>query len=96
MPVARGVSMEELLAPAGIILVTGRRVVFEYALIHGVNASRGNAVELARLLRGMLCHVNLIPLNDVPERDLKAATASEISAFQQTLEAAGNLRHPQA
>lgn len=90
MPVARGVSMEELLAACRYYIeVTGRRVVFEYALIHGVNASRGNAVELARLLRGMLCHVNLIPLNDVPERDLKAATASEISAFQQTLEAAG-------
>ncbi len=90
MPIARSVSMENLLdACRDYAGVTGRRVVFEYALIHGVNASRENARELAQRLRGMLCHVNLIPLNDVPERDLRAATIQEINVFRQTLESAG-------
>ena len=90
MPVAKSVSMDELLSACReYAQVTGRRVVFEYALIHGVNASRENAGELAGRLRGMLCHVNLIPLNDVPERQLRAAAPGEISAFRETLERGG-------
>ncbi|NLG57039.1 MAG: 23S rRNA (adenine(2503)-C(2))-methyltransferase RlmN [Clostridiales bacterium] len=90
MPIARAVSMEALLAACrDYAQVTGRRVVFEYALIHGVNAAPDQALELARRLRGMLCHVNLIPLNDVPERDLRAASKEEVAAFRQTLENAG-------
>ena len=90
MPIAKSVPMDELLAACREYAdITGRRVVFEYALIHGVNASVENARELARRLKGMLCHVNLIPLNEVPERDLRAASAEEIRAFQAALEQAG-------
>jgi 23S rRNA (adenine2503-C2)-methyltransferase len=90
MPVAKSVSMEELLgACRDYAQMTGRRVVFEYALIKGVNASPEHARELAGRLRGMLCHVNLIPLNDVPERNLRAASPGEINAFRQTLEGSG-------
>ncbi len=58
-----------------------RRVVFEYALIDGVNADETDADALAKRLRGMLCHVNLIPLNPVPERGLKGVTRQQAAAF---------------
>ena len=61
--------------------LTGRRVVFEYALIHGLNASKEDAKALSRLLAGMNCHVNLIPLNPVPERNLQGATRQEALQF---------------
>ena len=48
---------------------TKRRVTFEYALINGVNDSTDNAAELASRLKGIMCHVNLIPVNDVKEND---------------------------
>ncbi len=90
MPVAAVYPMEQLLdACRAYIDKTGRRVIFEYALIHGVNCGNEHADELARRLRGMQCHVNLIPLNTVTERGLTAATPGEIQAFQKQLE----LRH---
>jgi 23S rRNA (adenine2503-C2)-methyltransferase len=60
---------------------TGRRVVFEYALIRGVNASMADADALAKKLRGILCHVNLIPLNPVPERGLDGVSRAEADQF---------------
>jgi len=60
---------------------TGRRVVFEYALIEGVNASLSDADKLSRKLRGILCHVNLIPLNPVPERGLNGVSRAEAEKF---------------
>jgi len=87
MPVARAFPMEDLLdACRYYIQQTGRRVVFEYALIHGVNALPAHARELASRVRGMQCHVNLIPLNDVPERDLRAAERDEVRRFREELE----------
>ena len=68
---------------------TGRRVIFEYALVHGVNADPAQAVELAGRLRGMQCHVNLIPLNSVPERGLTGVTEREVDAFKHMLEQKG-------
>ena len=64
---------------------TGRRVVFEYALISGVNASLSDADALAKLLRGILCHVNLIPLNPVPERGLDGVSRAEAEKFRERL-----------
>lgn len=90
MPVARSFPMGKLMEACRYYLeVSGRRIVFEYALIHGVNAEPAHAAELAGRLKGMQCHVNLIPLNDVPERELKAATKAEIRAFAQELERRG-------
>lgn len=65
---------------------TGRRVVFEYALIKNVNCDVKHAEELARRIKGMRCHVNLIPLNDVKERNLMAPSKQEIAAFLKRLE----------
>ena len=64
---------------------TGRRVVFEYALIGGVNASLADADALAKKLRGILCHVNLIPLNPVPERGLNGVSRAEAEQFSARL-----------
>ena len=87
MPVANAYSMDELLAACRLyIQKTGRRVIFEYALVRGVNADLACADELAARLRGMQCHVNLIPLNDVKERNLLGPTEEMISAFQKRLE----------
>ncbi len=65
---------------------TGRRISFEYALISGVNDSDKNAAELANRLHGMLCHVNLIPVNSVKERDFTRSSPQRIRSFQQILE----------
>ena len=54
------------------IAMTGRHVTFEYVMIKDVNDGVEQATQLAKLLRGMLCHVNLIPLNPVPESGLDA------------------------
>jgi len=90
MPVANRYSMDEVLeACRNYVKKTGRRVIFEYALIHGVNSLPEHARTLAGKLRNLQCHVNLIPLNDVPERGLKGVSEKEIDRFRQALEEAG-------
>lgn len=64
---------------------TGRRISFEYSLIHGVNDSAENASELARLIKGMGAHVNLIPVNKVEERKYEKGSRKEIDAFRDKL-----------
>ena len=87
MPVANTWSIREILeACRNYIRETGRRVIFEYALTDGVNAGRKEASELAELLRGMQCHVNLIPLNEVKERHLKGVSEETVKEFMKTLE----------
>ncbi|MBE5783847.1 MAG: 23S rRNA (adenine(2503)-C(2))-methyltransferase RlmN [Clostridiales bacterium] len=87
MPIANRYSMEETLdACRNYIEKTGRRVVFEYALVDGVNADEKHAEELADRLRGMQCHVNLIPLNTVKERNLFGVTENQVRAFLSVLE----------
>ncbi len=87
MPIANRYSLEETLAACkNYIEKTGRRVILEYSMVHGVNCSPKEADELASRLRGMQVHVNLIPLNDVPERGLKGPTREEAEAFQHRLE----------
>ena len=87
MPIAKVYPMDELLkACRNYIDKTGRRVIFEYALVGGVNCEERHAVELASKLRGMQCHVNLIPLNVVEERDLKGVNEKVVQSFLSTLE----------
>ena len=86
-PVANAYTMDDVLdACRYYIEKTGRRVIFEYALVHGVNAAPEQAAELAGRLRGMQCHVNLIPLNSVPERGLTGVSEREVDAFRRVLE----------
>ncbi len=87
MPIANRYAIGETLdACRYYIEKTGRRVVIEYALIDGVNADAACAEELADRLRGMQCHVNLIPLNTVKERNLFGVTEKQVRAFLEVLE----------
>ncbi len=87
MPVANAYSFEEVLTACKYYIEqTGRRVIFEYALIKNLNSDVRHAEELARRLRGMRCHVNLIPLNDVKERKLEAPDRRTVDAFLKRLE----------
>ena len=82
MPVNAAYPMAELLAAAKeYAVLTGRRVIFEYALIKNKNSERRHAEELASRLRGINCHVNLIPLNHVAERALMGVTRREAEQF---------------
>ena len=82
MPIAYTWSIREILdACRNYIRKTGRRVIFEYALSDGVNAGEEQARELASILRGMQCHVNLIPLNTVEERNMKGITEDKVRAY---------------
>lgn len=90
MPVNRRYPMGELLNAAKLYAdETGRRVIFEYALIRDVNSSRQDAKELASRLRGINCHVNLIPLNHVKERNLMGVTRKDAEQFVTWLEEYG-------
>ena len=87
MPIAHRYTMEETLnACRRYIEKTGRRLVVEYALIDRVNADIVCANELADKLRGMQCHVNLIPLNTVKERNLYGVSEQQVQAFLAALE----------
>ena len=87
MPVAYTWSIPEILeACRNYIRKTGRRVIFEYALSDGVNAGEEQAKELASILRGMQCHVNLIPLNAVEERDMKGISEEKVRKFLKILQ----------
>lgn len=68
---------------------TGRRITFEYALIAGVNDTDQDARELCALIGGMNCHVNLIPVNPVKERDFAQSDKKAVSAFQAKIEKSG-------
>ena len=90
MPVNHKWKIKELMeACRYYVNKTGRRISFEYSLIHGVNDSEDNARELARLVRPLHGHVNLIPVNKVEERDYKKGSAEEIRAFRDLLEELG-------
>lgn len=68
---------------------TGRRVTFEYSLVGGVNDTDEDASELSQLIHGMNCHVNLIPVNPIKERDYVQSNAAVIAAFKNKLEKNG-------
>ncbi len=87
MPVANKYDLDELIdACKYYIQKTGRRISFEYSMIHGENDTPECANKLADLLSGMLCHVNLIPLNDVKERSYTKSTKVAINKFCEILE----------
>ncbi|MBR6563661.1 MAG: 23S rRNA (adenine(2503)-C(2))-methyltransferase RlmN [Clostridia bacterium] len=87
MPIANKWSIKQLLdACRRYTDKTSRRISFEYALIAGVNDSRENAHELGRLLTGMLCHVNLIPVNPIKEKNFQRSEKNAIKVFTETVE----------
>ena len=87
MPINRRYPLADVVRAAdGYSVATGRRVSYEYAMIDGVNDSLGHARQLAQLLAGRLCHVNLIPLNQSLDPTLRPSPAGRILAFQRALE----------
>lgn len=90
MPIARAYKLDELMeAVRYYTKKTGRRVSFEYGLMSGENDSVEIAEELSALIKGIKCHVNLIPVNYVPERDYVRTSRSQIFAFEKTLKKNG-------
>lgn len=90
MPVNRAYGVDRVLAAAKYYAEkTGRRVIFEYALVDGKNADERCAAQLAGKLRGMNCHVNLIPLNPVKERALGGVSRDQARRFAAWLEERG-------
>lgn len=90
MPINKKYPIEELMAACReYIKTTTRRISFEYSLISGVNDSMENADELANLLKGMLAHVNLIPVNKIEERDYKKGNKKQINDFCERLNKRG-------
>lgn len=90
MPVNRKYPLRDLMAACRYYTqVTNRRVTFEYALMEGVNDQLQHARELVQLLRGMLCHVNLIPINPVKETGMERPDLDQVRKFQQILQTAG-------
>jgi 23S rRNA (adenine2503-C2)-methyltransferase len=88
MPINNRYNLEQLMtACRDYFKKTGRRISFEYSLIEGVNDTEESAEELIKLLGGMLCHVNLIPINEIRERDFKKSRYVE--RFQKRLLDAG-------
>ena len=68
---------------------TGRRVTFEYALIQDVNDSTEQAAKMAGMLKGLICHVNVIPLNPTKKYSGQATTREKAQAFQKVLQESG-------
>ncbi|RME98462.1 MAG: 23S rRNA (adenine(2503)-C(2))-methyltransferase RlmN [Chloroflexi bacterium] len=90
VPLNRRYPLDTLMqAVRDYISVTRRRVTFEYALMDGQNDSDAQADRLAHLLRGLLCHVNLIPLNPTPGSPWSGSPDARVYAFRDRLQAAG-------
>lgn len=90
MPVNRRYPVEVLLqACRDYIDKVGRRISFEYAMMDGINDSDDCARELAARLKGMLCHVNLIPANAVAGKHHRRSTAARLEAFRTIIEKKG-------
>ena len=87
MPIAKKYALEEVLDACDYYFArTGRRISFEYALVGGVNDNDGEAEELISLLQGRNCHVNLIPVNPIKERDYVSSNRQCTERFKNKLE----------
>lgn len=87
MPIANRFSIEELMDACHYYFEqTGRRITFEYSLVGGVNDTREDAEELIALAKPLCCHINLIPVNPIKERDYVQSDMSHIQAFKNKLE----------
>lgn len=86
MPINRAYKLPDLMDSVRYYVnKTGRRISFEYGLFGGVNDQVEHAEELAQLVKGLKCHINLIPVNYVPERDYVRTPKNQIFKFERTL-----------
>jgi len=87
MPVSKGYKIKDLINACKYYFEkTNRRILFEYILIKDINSSRENALELAKLLKGLNCIVNLINLNEVKENNLKRVSHEVQQQFAEVLQ----------
>lgn len=87
MPVANKYDIREVIDACRYYFAqTGRRVTYEYSLVAGVNDTEEDAAQLAALLSGQNCHVNLIPVNPIVERDFVQPDAGAVMEFKNKLE----------
>lgn len=87
LPIANKYSISEVLDACRYYFdKTGRRITFEYSLVAGVNDTKEEAEKLASLVQGMNCHVNLIPVNPIKERDFVQSEKAAVMRFKSTLE----------
>ena len=90
MPVANRYELSEVLSACDEYFEkTGRRVTFEYSLVHGVNDTQEDIRELTEILRPRKCHLNLIPVNPVRERDFVRPSRENALNFKNKLEKSG-------
>lgn len=90
MPVANKYELSSVIdACKTYVELTGRRITFEYSLVAGVNDSGEDARELAGLIKGINCHVNLIPVNPIKERNFSRPEGSAVQRFKNKLEKYG-------
>ncbi len=90
MPIAYTYSIEQIMdACRYYLLQTARRISFEYSLVKGVNDSPECAKQIIKLVHGMNCHINLIPVNPIKERDYEQSEKNSIHNFKEILEKAG-------
>lgn len=90
VPLSRRYPVDDLLASVRrYIAKTNRRVTFEYALMRGTNDSPALAEDLADKLRGILCHVNLIPLNPIPDSSFQPTSDRDTQRFAEILQKGG-------
>jgi len=90
VPINKGYPVDDLLAAVRRYADrTHRRVTFEYALMRGINDSPALAAEMGAKLQGILCHVNLIPLNPIPDSPYQPTSDEETERFAQILRDAG-------
>ena len=90
MPVANSYDINEVVDACKYYFEqTGRRITFEYSLVGGVNDSDEDAAELSALVKGINCHINLIPVNPIKERDFVSSNTKVVTAFKNKLEKNG-------
>ena len=90
MPIANKYSIDEILdACRNYFAKTGRRITFEYSLVGGKNDSEADAKELSARISDINCHVNLIPVNPIKERDYVKSTKKVVENFKNKLEKYG-------
>lgn len=90
MPVANKYDLADVLEACDYYFnKTGRRITFEYSLVHGVNDTEEDAEELIRILKPRNCHLNLIPVNPIKERDFEKPTRQHAEKFKNKLEKTG-------
>jgi 23S rRNA (adenine2503-C2)-methyltransferase len=90
MPVNKKWAIDKIMKTCyNYVKTTKRRITFEYILLQGINDRDADAVELSGKIKNILCHVNLIPVNNVPERKYKTGGIKNVNKFCRILKENG-------